>query len=100
MMERAEALGLAFDREYVSEWLRPDPLGTLHDNGAWEWFDWLNEPRELGRAPSEPTEDLHGSARTRLEEKSPAYAPANVLAYLERGEAAGTGGSLGGNPDS
>ncbi len=91
MIERAQPLGLAFDSEYVSKWLRPDPLGTLHDNGAWEWLDWLNEPRELGRAPSEPTEALHDGVRARLGEESLAYAPANVLAYLSRSEAAEAG---------
>ena len=98
MMEKAQALGLAFDREYVSKWLRPDPLGTLHDNGPWEWLDWLNEPRELGLAPSEATEALHESVQTRLEEGPLTYAPANLLAYLSRPEAPETGGSVGDHP--
>ena len=107
MMEKARARGLAFDGEYVSKWVRPDPLGTLHDNGAWDWFDFLNEPRRIGRA-SEASEALHDGVRARLGEKRLAYAPANVLAYLQQHEAGETGrqqetgetgGSVGDRPD-
>ena len=97
IMDKAHDLGLGFSSDYVSNWVHRDPLGKLHDNGPWDWFDFLNEPRELGRA-SEATEDLHESVRTRLEKKSPAYAPANVLAYIGRRKAAGARGSVGDRP--
>ena len=99
MMEKAQALGLAFDGEYVSKWVRPDPLGTLHGNGPWDWFDFLNEPRRLGSA-SEATEVLHDSVRARLRDESLAYAPANLLAYFRQQEAAETRESVGDPPQA
>ena len=85
MKGKAEALGLAFDREYIERNVAPDALGELRDSktGFYELFPDSVRQIGLGRSANEA---VHRSAVDRMEQAhSPAYQPPNVKAYLRRG---------------
>lgn len=84
MKDKAEALGLAFDREYIERNVAPNALGELRDSkiGFYELFP--DSVRPIGLGPN-ANEAVHRSAVDRMEQAdSPAYRPPNVTTYLQR----------------
>lgn len=79
---KAHACGLVFDEDYMSKWVNPDPLGTLHGNGLWDSVGFLNEARAIGHH-SPASEAVHESAHTRLGSDAVEYGPQNLVDYLE-----------------
>ena len=86
MKEKAESGGLAFDDEAVQAFVRPDPLGSLHDNGPWRYAP-VKHVRHPGHQaapteipPAEPglTEAVHPAVVTRQQANSPPYGPATL----------------------
>jgi hypothetical protein len=94
MRERAEGLGLAFDDDAAQAFPRPDPLGSLHDNGVWRYSP-VKHVRHPGREapPTKPaldeappiqpglTEALHPAVAERQQSYDPPYRPANLIEY-------------------
>ena len=89
MVAKAHACGLVFDEDYMSKWVNPDPLGTLHGNGLWDSVGFLNEARAIGH---HSTESVHESAHARFGSDKVDYAPQNLVEYLEREEREGRPG--------
>lgn len=78
MVEKAEALGLAFDHSYMAHFL-PCFNSTLHDSSSW-FYRLIGEVvRQTGRH-REHGECLHRSVIDRMAHAPSAYAPPNVPA--------------------
>jgi uncharacterized protein (DUF2235 family) len=85
MQGKAELAGLAFDPDYVTNHIHPDPLlGVLYDSRVGFYQFLPGRDRTIGEAAAareavDPSaEDRHARAR------NPEYAPATLMRYLAR----------------
>ncbi len=85
MMEKAESCGLAFDKEFLNEFIKPNPLGPLHNSMSWIYKLFGPFNRILGRSPGE-TEAVHQGVIDRWEHDPSSYRPNNLAEYLDHPE--------------
>ena len=92
MVEKASGAGLAFDRSYLEAQVAPDPLGRLHESRNFPYTLIPAYARPIG-AGVPPEEAVHGGRANEVVaepalaryERDPAYRPANLVDYLDRG---------------
>ena len=84
MKEKTQALGLAFDEQYVRATIVPNALGELRESKTGVYAKFPDFVRPIGQAPH-ANEAVHRSAVQRLNAAlNPPYAPANLLEYVQR----------------
>ena len=83
MLAKATLAGLQFDEQYLSETMKPDPLGVLHDSKTGLYRFTGTHERPMGVDPS-GCEAVSASAVARHEHAPAQYNPDNLLAYLAR----------------
>jgi uncharacterized protein (DUF2235 family) len=81
LVEKAEALGLEFDNEFLAHYL-PCFNSVLHDSMTMMYKAMGAHVRAIGRRPGDG-EAVHQSAIDRLNLAVCAYAPRNLTAYLD-----------------
>ena len=81
MWSRASTHGLAFDDDYRSVKVRPNPLGNLHRSWTGMYRVKGRHIRPIGELPA-GLETVHSSVRERLRGVS-SYRPENLLTLLE-----------------
>jgi uncharacterized protein (DUF2235 family) len=81
MKDRAMALGLAFDEDYLARVAHPDELGPLHPPRKSFYRLLHRHERTIGVAQP-ATEALHPAVLSRMDHAEEPYQPANVLAYI------------------
>lgn len=84
MVQKALAVGLAFDPVYLEEHVRPDFRGKLIDSRS-GFYKLLGKfVRALG-VGEDPTQSIDASVEHRHADGALAYAPSNLITVLERG---------------
>ena len=86
MQEKAQACGLAFNADFIAQNFKPNPLGALRDSRTGLYnLPFLPEPVERPIGTSHrANESVDPSVLQRqAEHRNPAYAPSNLLTYLQ-----------------
>ena len=81
MMGKARDAGLALDDDYLAAAVHPDPRGEIRDSMTPLYRLLGQHVRAIGATPG-AREDVDSSALVRHRDAHPAYAPANLTAFL------------------
>jgi uncharacterized protein (DUF2235 family) len=84
LMRKAEGCGLAFSSRYVQEFIRPAPLGPLHDSMRGLYRLTVAKIREIG-SPKQTSQAVFAGALQRYNDDR-WYRPKNLVAYLKRAD--------------
>ena len=82
IMEKAESCGLAYDKEFLSEFIKPNSLGPMHNSMSWIYKLFGPFNRILGRSPGE-TEAVHQGVADRWAHDPSSYRPDNLSEYRD-----------------
>ena len=82
MTEKAELCGLAFDKEFLNEFIKPNPLGPLHNSMSWIYELFGPSNRILGQSLGK-TESVHQGVVHRWEHDPSSYRPDNLAVYRD-----------------
>lgn len=85
-MGKAIECGLAFDLEYLSRTVKPNPLGAIHDQLPWLYKLPGSHQRKLGAVGL--CESLHPLVLDRWNNTNVNYRPSNLASYLQEQESA------------